>query len=60
MVIWYKLKDNEMSKKQKLIDYLMKLQNARQEAFDAAQWERVDFIGQCISDTQDKIAKLEK
>ena len=38
----------------------MKLQNARQEAFDAGEWERVDFIGQCISDIQDKIAKLEK
>ena len=47
-----------MSQKQKLIDFLMKLEAARNEAFEIGDWDSVDFIGQCISDTRDKIAKI--
>ena len=49
-----------MSELQKLIDYLADLEKADTEARADGNWERVDFIGNCIDDTRARIATLTK
>ena len=49
-----------MSEQQKLIDYLADLEKADTEARADGDWNRVDFIGNCIDDTLARIAKLTK
>lgn len=46
-----------MTQHQKLIDHLVDLEQARDEAFTEGNWERVDLLGNCIDDTRDAIAK---
>jgi hypothetical protein len=47
-----------MSTKQQLIDHLADLEKARDEAFTEGNWGRVDLLGNCIDDTNARIAKL--
>lgn len=47
-----------MSTKQQLIDHLANLEQARDEAFAAGNWDRVDLLGNCIDDTRARIATL--
>lgn len=47
-----------MFTRQQLIDHLADLQRARADAFAQGDWDRVDVLGQCISDTRDELAKL--
>jgi hypothetical protein len=49
-----------MSELQKLIDYLADLEKADTEARADGNWDRVDFIGNCIDDTRARIATLTK
>ena len=49
-----------MSNKQQLIDHLANLERAREEAYSAGDWARVDFLGDCIDDTKAAIAKATK
>lgn len=44
-----------MSNVQQLRDYLADLRKAYDEAYKAGDWVRVDFIGQIIDDTRDRI-----
>jgi hypothetical protein len=41
-------------------DNLTALENARQSAFEAGDWDKVDYLGCCIDDTQDTINKLKR
>jgi hypothetical protein len=45
-----------MTTRQQLIDHLADLEQAREEARTAGNWDRVDLLGQCIDDTRDRIA----
>jgi hypothetical protein len=47
-----------MSTKQKLIDHLADLLQARKAAYAAGEWDRVDALGMCIDDTRAELAKL--
>jgi hypothetical protein len=49
-----------MSELQKLIDYLADLEKADTEARADGDWNRVDFIGNCMDDTRARIAALSK
>ena len=49
-----------MTSRQKLIDHLANLKCARSEAFAEGDWDRVDYIGECISETQNELTKLAK
>ena len=44
-----------MSTIQQLRDHLADLRKAYDEAYKAGDWSRVDFIGQAIDDTRDRI-----
>jgi hypothetical protein len=44
-----------MNNIQQLRDYLADLRKAYDEAYKAGDWTRVDFIGQIIDDTRDRI-----
>jgi hypothetical protein len=44
-----------MTTRQQLIDHLADLEQAREEARTAGNWDRVDLLGQCIDDTRDRI-----
>ena len=46
-----------MSTRQQLIDHLADLERAREEAYSAGEWSRVDFIQLCIDDTRDALKK---
>jgi hypothetical protein len=49
-----------MTTKQQLTDHLADLEQAREEAYSAGNWDRVDLLGQCIDDTKAAIAKATK
>lgn len=44
-----------MTTRQQLIDHLADLERARDEAFAEGNWDRVDFLGNCIDDTRARI-----
>lgn len=47
-----------MTTRQKLIDHLAELEQAREKAFKQGQWARVDDLQMCIDDTRDDIKAL--
>jgi hypothetical protein len=42
-----------------LVEHLNALRDARDEAFSEGDWERVDFIGNCIDDTEKQLQTLD-
>lgn len=42
-----------------LVEHLNALREARDEAFSEGDWERVDFIGNCIDDTEKQLHTLD-
>ena len=42
-----------------LQEHLNALRQARDEAFSEGDWERVDFIGNCIDDTEKQLQTLD-
>ena len=42
-----------------LQEHLNALQEARDDAFSEGDWERVDFIGNCIDDTEKQLQTLD-
>lgn len=47
-----------MTRRQKLIDHLVSLNQGRADAFANGDWDRVDFIQLCIDDTRDELERL--
>jgi hypothetical protein len=42
-----------------LQEHLNALREARDDAFSEGDWERVDFIGNCIDDTEKQLQTLD-
>jgi hypothetical protein len=42
-----------------LVEHLNALREARDDAFSEGDWERVDFIGNCIDDTEKQLQTLD-
>lgn len=41
-------------------EHLINLRLAREEAFDEGDWDRVNYIGLCIEDTEKQLISLER
>jgi len=39
-------------------EHLNALRQARDEAFSEGDWDKVDFIGNCIDDTEEQLNRL--